>query len=93
MQQRLKALAPGLTVRAVLEKFKSILMVDVYLPTTDGRELLLRRYTQPNKDQLLLLSRLDLNLPAQLKPQLLAGRPRWANCRCICSEDFGGAFQ
>jgi hypothetical protein len=75
MQQRLKALAPGLTVRAVLEKFESIQMVDVYLPTTDGRELLLRRYTQPDKDQLLLLSRLDLNLPAQPKPQLLGRKP------------------
>jgi hypothetical protein len=75
LQQRLKALAPGLTVRAVLEKFESIQMVDVYLPTTDGKELLLRRYTQPDKDQLLLLSRLDLALPPQPKPQLLDRKP------------------
>ncbi len=75
LQQRLKALAPGLTVRSVLEKFESIQMVDVYLPTTDGKELLLRRYTQPNKDQLLLLSRLDLSLPPQPKPQLLDKKP------------------
>jgi hypothetical protein len=71
LKQRLKALAPGLTVRSVLEKFVSIQMIDVYLPTTDGKELLLRRYTQPDKDQLLLLSRLDLQLPEQPKPQLL----------------------
>ena len=75
LQQRLKALAPGLTVRSVLEKFGGIQMLDVYLPTTDGKELLLRRYTQPDKDQLLLLSRLDLSLPAQPKPQLLDKRP------------------
>lgn len=75
LKQRLKALAPGLTVRSVLEKFVSIQMIDVYLPTTDGKELLLRRYTQPDKDQLLLLSRLDLRLPEQPKPQLLDRTP------------------
>lgn len=71
LKQRLKVLAPGLTVRSVLEKFGSIQMIDVYLPTTDGKELLLRRYTQPDKDQMLLLSRLHLNLPEQPRPHLL----------------------
>jgi hypothetical protein len=75
LKQRLKALAPGLTVRSVLEKFASIQMIDVYLPTTEGNELLLRRYTQPKKDQLLLLSRLNLTLPEQPKPQLLLKTP------------------
>ncbi len=75
LQQRLKVLAPGLTVRSILEKFESIQMIDVYLPTTDGKELLLRRYTQPDKDQLLLLSRLNLTLPEQPKPQLLDRNP------------------
>jgi hypothetical protein len=75
LKQRLKTLAPGLTVRSVLEKFVAIQMIDVYLPTTDGNELLLRRYTQPDKDQLLLLSRLDLHLPGQPKPQLLTRSP------------------
>lgn len=71
LQQRLKALAPGLTVQSVLETFASIQLVDVHLPTTDGRELLLPRYTEPNKEQLLLLSRLKLNLPSQPRPKLL----------------------
>jgi len=75
LQQRLKALAPGLTVRSVLEKFASIQLVDVHLPTTDGRELRLPRYTEPNKEQLLLLSRLDLNLPPQPRPELLDKKP------------------
>ena len=75
LRQRLKALAPGLTVRQVLEKFGAIQMVDVYLPTQDGRELLLPRHTQPSKDQILLLSRLNLNLPAQPRPRLLDDRP------------------
>jgi hypothetical protein len=68
-------------VRSILEKFESIQMLDVYLPTTDGKELLLRRYTQPDKDHLLLLSRLDLNLPEQPKPQLLDKRPELQNLR------------
>jgi hypothetical protein len=75
LKQRLTALAPGLTPRSVLEKFAGIQMVNVHLPTTDGKELLLRRYTQPDKDQLLLLSRLDLHLPPQPKPELLEDRP------------------
>jgi len=75
LQQRLKTLAPGLTVRSVLEKFASIQLVDVHLPTTDGRELRLPRYTEPNKEQLLLLSRLDLKLPPQPRPELLDKKP------------------
>jgi hypothetical protein len=75
LKQRLKALAPGLTVRSVLDKFASIQMIDVYLPTTEGNELLLPRYTHPDKDQLLLLSRLNLILPEQPKPRLLDRRP------------------
>lgn len=81
LKQRLKALAPGLTVRSVLEKFVAIQMIDVYLPTTDGKELLLRRYTQPNKDQLLLLSRLDLKLPEQPKPELHSKSPDMGRLR------------
>jgi hypothetical protein len=76
MQQRLKALAPGLTVRSVLEKFASIQLVDVYLPTTDGRELRLPGYTEPNKEHLLLLSRLNLKLPPQPRPELLDKKPK-----------------
>jgi len=75
LQQRLKALAPGLTVRSVLEKFASIQMVDVHLPTTDGRELRLPRYTEPDREHLLLLSRLDLKLPPQPRPELLDKKP------------------
>jgi len=75
LQQRLKALAPGLTVRSVLDEFASIQMVDVYLPTTDGRELRLPRYTEPDAEHLLLLSRLDLRLPPQPRPELLDKKP------------------
>ncbi|MBP1623942.1 MAG: Transposase [Acidobacteria bacterium] len=81
LKQRLEALAPGLTVRSVMDKFKSIQMIDVFLPTTDGKELLLQRYTQPDKDQLLLLSRLNLILPEQPKPQLLDRKPEMGKLR------------
>jgi hypothetical protein len=70
LKQRLRALAPGLTPRAVLEKFSAIQMVDVHLPTTDGRHLILPRYTQPDRDQLLLLQRLKLTLPPQPPPRI-----------------------
>ncbi len=70
LQQRLRALAPGLTSRAVIEKMAAIQLVDVHLPTTDGRLLILPRYTQPEKDQQLLLQRLHLVLPAQPPPRI-----------------------
>ena len=70
LKYRARSLAPGLTPRAILEKFEDMQMVDVHLPTTDGRELILSRYTQPEKDLKLLLQRLQLDLPAQPPPQI-----------------------
>ena len=70
LKQRLKTLAPGLTARAVLEKLAAIQMIDVELPTTDNRLVLLSRYTEPEKDQLLLLNQLKLQLPAQPPPKI-----------------------
>jgi len=72
--QRLKGLAPGLTTRRALEKFAAVQMVDVHIPTTDGRELWLTRYTQPEPDLKLLLERLQLTLPAQPPPRITAGQ-------------------
>jgi transposase len=70
LRARLRTLAPGLTPRAVLEKFASMQMIDVHLPTTDERTLILSRYTQPDKDCRLLLERLRLQLPPQSPPQI-----------------------
>jgi len=70
LKQRLRALAPGLTPRAVFEKMAAIQMVDVHLPTTDGREIVLPRYTQPEKDQQIILQQLKLTLPDQPAPKL-----------------------
>jgi hypothetical protein len=47
-------------------------MVDVHLPTTDGRTIVLSRYTEPNADQALLLHQLKLALPAQPPPRIAA---------------------
>jgi hypothetical protein len=71
--QWLRTLAPGLTTRSVLEKFAAVQMVDVHIPTSDGRTLLLSRYTQPEPDLQLLLARLKLQLPAQPPPRITAG--------------------
>jgi transposase len=68
--QRLKALAPGLTTRSALEKFGALQMIDVHIPTSDGRELILSRYTQPEADQKLLLEKLKLKLPGQPPPRI-----------------------
>ena len=72
LRQRLQALAPGLTPRAVLEKLATIQMLDVCLPTTDGRWLIMPRYTQPEPDQALMLHQLNLSLPSQPPPRLKA---------------------
>ena len=65
--------APGLTPRAVTEKFAAIQMVDVHLPTSDGRELVLPRHTQSDDDQRPLLHQLALRLPEQ--PPVAHPRP------------------
>lgn len=72
--RRLRDLAPGLTPRSVLEKLGAMQMLDVHLPTTDGREVILTRYTQPEPDQRLLLERLKLKLPEQLPPKITAAQ-------------------
>ena len=74
LQRRLHALAPGLTARSALEKFSAVQMIDVHLPTTDGRELLLTRYTQPEPELQLLIQQLKLSLPPQPPPRIATGR-------------------
>jgi transposase len=73
LRHRLRAMAPGLTPKAVLEKMAAIQMVDVHFPTTDGRTLIFSRYTQPEKDQKMLLAQLDLKLPPQPPPRITTG--------------------
>ena len=70
LKTRLKQTASGLTPRSALEKFATLQMLDVHLPTTDGREVQLRRYTHPEKDLQLLLDQLKLTLPEQPPPRI-----------------------
>jgi len=70
LKNRLTAYAPGLTPTAVLEKLGTIQMIDVCIPTCDGRWLILPRYTQPDYDLKLLLHHLQLELPSQPPPRI-----------------------
>lgn len=72
LQRRLRDLAPGLTSRSVLEKFGAVQMIDVHLPTTDGRKIIMSRYTQPEPELQALLKQLRLVLPAQPPPRVTA---------------------
>jgi transposase len=85
LARRLHALAPGLTPRAVFEKFAAVQMIDVHVPTTDGRELVLTRYTQPEPELALLLDQLKLDLPAQPAPKINAKTAPQAS---PCSADL-----
>ena len=55
-------------------KFAAMEMLDVHFPTADGRKLILRRYTKPEKDQAILLQQLKLELPPQAPPQITAAK-------------------
>jgi len=70
LRHRLGMHAPGLTPRAVLETLAGIQMLDVSFPTTDGRRLVMPRYTEPNPEQALLLHHLNLVLPQQPPPRI-----------------------
>jgi transposase len=76
LKARLRTRAGGITPREVLAKFKTMQMVDVRIPTTDGRELVLSRYTQPEAEQRMLLEHLRLTLPQQPPPKITAKQLR-----------------
>jgi hypothetical protein len=61
--------------RSVLDKFAGVQMIDVHIPTTDGRELVLERYTEPERDLKLLLGELKLVLREQPPPKITASAP------------------
>jgi len=85
LKQKLRVLAPGLTPLAVIEKFAEMQMVDVHLPTTDGREIILSRYTEPEKDQKILLHQMKLKLPDQPPPKITSGK---SAIKKACSADL-----
>jgi transposase len=72
LKAKLRQLAGGTTPREVIDKFSTIQMVDVLLPTTDERQLTLSRYTQPEPEHRMLLEQLRLQLPVQPPPKISA---------------------
>ena len=77
-RQPCNALAPGLSARSAIEKFAAVQMIDVHVPTTDGRELVLTRYTQPEPELQLLINQLKLQLFHPSRPPKIttADQPR-----------------
>jgi len=70
LRQKLRYYAPGLTGRDALDKLNAIMMIDVRIPTTDGRILEMRRYSQPELEQRMILDKLMMNLPKQPPPKV-----------------------
>jgi transposase len=74
LRKHIEPAAPGLSPRAVLEQLAVIQMVDVCLPTSDGRWLVMPRYTEPEAEQQMLLEKLKLSLPSQPPPRIRSGK-------------------
>ena len=70
LRAKMRQLAGGLTPRAVLEKFATMQMLDVHLPVGETSELVMARYTRPDKDLKLLLEHMGLELPQQPPPEI-----------------------
>jgi hypothetical protein len=70
LRQRLRAVAGGLMPRVVFEKLATVQLLDVVVPTTEGRELVMVRRTEPSRDVKLLVERLGWRLPEQPPPRL-----------------------
>jgi len=74
LRKHLQPLAPGLSPKAVLEQLASIQMLEVCLPTSDGRWLIMPRHTEPEPEQKMLLGKLGLGLPPQPPPRIRSGK-------------------
>ncbi len=73
LRMRLNIAAPGLTPREVLKSLSAIQLVDVHVPITDGRELVMPRHTEPEAQQAMILEKLNLQLPPQPPPRIRSG--------------------
>jgi transposase len=70
LRQKLRSCADGLTAQDVLDKLGSIMMIDVRIPTADGRMLQIRRYSQPEQEHRIILDKLRMTLPKQPPPKI-----------------------
>ena len=66
----------GLTPPQALAHLATLQSADIVLPTTDGREIRLRRVTEPTPEQQRLLEQLEISIPTHLE---------W---NAECSADF-----
>ena len=62
-----QALASELSPAKALELLATLHSADIVLPTTDGREIRLRRITEPTSEQKQLLQQLRIQLPDPLR--------------------------
>jgi transposase len=76
LKQLLHRRGTGLTPVRALALLATLQSADIILPTTDGREIRLRRVTQPTPEQQRLLDQLDITIPTHLE---------W---NAECSADF-----
>ena len=79
LRMKLSAAAPGLTPRAALASLSAIQMLEVHVPTSDGRVLVMPRYTQPEPQQKMVLDKLGLELPPQPPPRVRSSQLKRAN--------------
>ena len=70
LRQKLRSSAWGLTSQAVLETLSRIQLLDVSIPTGDGRTLQMQRYTEAELEHKLILEKLNLYLPPQAPPKI-----------------------
>src|SRR5205823_3571061 len=70
----------GLTPARALALRATLQSADIILPTTDGREIRLRRLTQPTAEQQRLLDQLEITIPTHLE---------W---NAECSGDFAASW-
>jgi transposase len=67
LKQLLHRRGTGLTPARALAQLATLQSADIVLPTTDGREIRLRRVTQPTPEQQRLLDQLEITIPTQLE--------------------------
>jgi hypothetical protein len=75
----------------VVDKMTAVHMVDVHSPTTDGRTIVLSRYTEPDADQAVLLRHLSSICQLSRCPASLHRTLAKPSEHSQCDVDLGSA--
>jgi len=67
LKHQLRRRGTGLSPSQALAQLATLPSADIVLPTTDGREIRLRRVAQPTPAQQRLLAQLEITIPAHLE--------------------------